>query len=63
MHFTNDILESVFYWNELTMLEEGWVIYDPDEIANADATTLNRNIYYILVSNASMLISVPQIYN
>ena len=63
VHFMNDLLEGLFFWNELTMLDEGWVIYDPDEIANADATTVNRNIYYILVSNMSMMITIPQLYN
>ena len=32
VHFANDILEGLLFWNELTMLDEGWVIFDPDEI-------------------------------
>ena len=63
MHFTNDLLEALFFWTELTMLDEGWVIYDPDEIVNADELTVNRNVYYILVSNASIMITIPQLYN
>ena len=63
VHFANDLFEGILFWNELTMLDEGWIIYDPDEIANAGAMTVNRNVYYILANNASMMITIPQLYN
>ena len=62
-HLTNDIVEGALYWNELTMAEEGWIIYDPDDIQNADAHTIDRNVYYLLINNASILTTIPQIYN
>ena len=62
-HLTNDVAEAGLYWNELTMSEEGWIIYDPDDIDNASAHTINRNVYYLLVNNASILTTIPQIYN
>ena len=63
VHLVNDILEASLFWNELTMFDEGWVIFDPDEIENADAETINRNVYYLLVSNMSIMVTMPQLYN
>ena len=63
VHFLNDLFEATLFWNELTMLDEGWVIFNPDEIANANSLTVNRNVYYILMNNASIIITIPQLYN
>ena len=62
-HLTNDFFEATLYWNELTMLDEGWVIYNPDDIDAADEFTINRNVYYLLANNFSILSTLPMIYN
>ena len=63
VHLANDLMEAFLYMNELSMAEQGWIIFDPDEILNASETTVNRNFYYLLTNNVSILITLPQIYN
>ena len=45
------------------MIDEGWVIYNPDDIDAADEFTINRNVYYLLANNVSILLTLPLIYN
>ena len=59
LQMTNDLAEMTFHWNELTQLEEGWVIFDENDNELASQTTINKNIYYLLVNNASLLITMP----
>ena len=59
----NDMLEANFYWKELTMLEQGWIIFDEDDINTANSYTIDRNVYYLLANNLSILITLPQLYN
>ena len=56
---TTDIAELHFHWTELTMVEQGWVIFDVDDREKASQTTINKNIYYMLLNNASALITLP----
>lgn len=56
---TTDIAELYFHWTELTMVEQGWVIFDVDDRDKASQTTINKNIYYMLLNNASALITLP----
>ena len=51
--------EMTLHWTELTMLSDGWVIFDENAKELASQSTINKNIYYILINNASLLITMP----
>ena len=58
---TNDVLESIVFWKELNMLKEGWLVVDRD--IDFDTYTINRNVYYFMASNVSVVGSIPELIN
>ena len=58
---TNDIAEAVFYWRELSMLKEGWLVVNRDE--DFDTYTVNRNFLYFLADNVSVVFNIPSLVN
>ena len=63
VHVGNDVVEALFHFNEMTMLEQGWIYFDEENDPDSDEMILNRNIYYLLANNQSLLLSVPLLYN
>ena len=57
----NDTAEAVFYWRELSMLKEGWLVVDRDQ--DFDTYTVNRNFLYFLADNISIVFNIPRLVN
>ena len=58
---TNDIGESIIFWREMMFLQEGWLVVDRDK--DFDTYIVNRNAYYLMLDNLSVVGSIPKLIN
>ena len=63
VHLTNDILEATLHWNEITMLEQGWIYSDDSSDSDSDTLNIGRSIYYLMINNESFMMTLPLLYN
>ena len=58
---TNDIGEQIIFWRELLMNQEGWLVVNRDD--DFDTYIVNRNAYYLMIDNLSVVGSIPKLIN